>query len=99
MKGFKMKVKYIGPEDVRETLDSIGDKFFGVTFVKRTDNTVRNMNCRRQVRKGIKGRKRSTSRKTGLYLVYDMVEKGFRTINLSGVRSIRIDGVEYRIRA
>lgn len=94
-----MKVKYIESSEVEATMDSAGDTFFSVIFVKRGDNSLRHMNCRRGVKKGIKGTRRRTSRKTGLMPVYDMVEKGFRTVNLSGVRKIRISGTEYRVRA
>jgi hypothetical protein len=94
-----MKVKYIESSEVVETIGLAGDTFFSVTFVKRGDNSLRHMNCRRGVKKGIKGTRRRTSRTTGLMSVYDMVEKGFRTVNLSGVRKIRISGTEYRVKA
>jgi len=91
-----MKVQKIQPQDVEKVLDKAGSQFFTVEFVKRTDNTLRTMNCRRGVKKGIKGTG-SKKQKSGLYTVYDMVEKGWRTINVSGVRVIRMKGIEYRV--
>ena len=91
-----MITKKISPTEVEATIAKAGSRFFSVTFVKRTDNSIREMNCRRGVKKGVKGGGRKT-RKPGLLSVYDMVEKGFRTINLSGVKRVRIAGVEYRV--
>ena len=91
-----MQIKYINPTAVKDILDGMGGSFFGVTFVKRGDNTVRTMNCRRKVKKGIKGTGKRT-KKTGLYTVYDMIEEGYRTINMSGIHRIRTNGVEYRV--
>lgn len=90
----KVKTQRIDPSEVKGIIDSVGDKFFTVSFVKRTDNTLRTMNCRRGVRKGITGNGRR-SHKKGLMSVYDMVNKGFRNINLSGVKSITAKGVKY----
>ena len=94
-----MKVKSISPEEVTSILDGSNGRFMGVTFVKRGDNTVRMMNCRRGVKKGIKaGGTAKDRRRRGLYTVYDMVAKGWRSINISGIHMIRMNGTEYRVR-
>jgi len=96
-----MKRKYISPEDVVSTLDGSNGRFMSVKFVKRTDNSMRSMNCRRGVKKGIKGGGASTKdrRRRGLYTVYDMVAKGWRSINISGVHEIRMNKTIYTVRA
>jgi hypothetical protein len=73
-------------------------KFFTASFVKRSDNSLRTMNCRVGVKKGLK--KESTSKKrrnAGLVTVYDMTNRGYRNINVSGLRRLRIFGKEYQV--
>jgi len=92
-----MKVKYVSPSEVESVLDSSNGRFMTVVFVTRGDNTVRTMNCRKGVKKGIKGTGKDRKR-SGLYTVYDMVVKGWRTINVSGIHKINMNGTEYRVR-
>jgi hypothetical protein len=92
-----MRTKRIDASEVKSVIDSIGDKFFTVSFVKRTDNTLRTMNCRRGVRKGVKGTGHR-SHKKGLYTVYSMGDKAWRNINLSGVRTIVANGVKHIVK-
>lgn len=50
-----------------------GGQLFTVDFVKRGDGTIRTMNCRRGVKKGVKGTGQSYDPKTkNLLTVYDM---------------------------
>jgi len=81
---------------------------FSVTFVKRTDGSIRNMNCRRGVQKGVKGVGLAFDPKDYALLgVYDMwktqlneageiIGKGaFRFINLEQLLTLKLGGVEY----
>jgi hypothetical protein len=92
-----MATKQISPEEVQNVIESAGNKFFTVMFVKRTDNTLRTMNCRKGVKTGVKGTGHR-SHKSGLVTIYDMTNKGFRNINLSGVRSISANGTKYVVK-
>ena len=80
-----------------------GSNFFTVTFVKRTDGSVRTMNCRKGVSKFTKGGTLAYSpAEKGLLGVYDMKsadpEKGYRMINLETVTGFKLDGQEYAVK-
>lgn len=73
----------------------VGNKIFTATFQKK-DGTIRNMNCRLGVVKHLRGGGLSydpASRNN--LIVYDLKKKGYRTINLDTLISIRIDGKKY----
>ena len=82
-------------EAVNKMQESKG-KFMTVTFTKRGDNALRTMNCRTGVSKGVKGVKRAR-KNTGLMTVYDMTKREFRNINVSGLRSVKLNGREYKV--
>jgi hypothetical protein len=90
------KTKKISPEKAVEMIYDAGSQFFTVTFVKRTDNTLRTMNCRRGVKAGVKGTGKKSKPK-GLVTVYDMKNRAYRRINLSGIRQLRMHGTEYKV--
>lgn len=80
-------------------------EIFGVTFVKK-NGELRNMQCRRGVKKGVKGTvkndRKFEDQVNNVLTVYDMnkvEERGergaFRRINLETVKSLRIKGTEY----
>jgi hypothetical protein len=80
-------------------------QIFTVEFIKRSNNEIRKMNCRRGVAKGVKGvgLKFDPSEKN-LLTVYDMQainngadEKGaFRMVNLDSLISLRMNGSVYK---
>jgi C-terminal processing protease CtpA/Prc len=85
---------------VNEAVDKIRNskgRFITVSFIKRSDNSLRTMNCRIGVSKGVKGVKRGSKRNVGLITVYDMGNKEFRNINISGLRRVKISGKEYQV--
>lgn len=91
------------------TLDEFIEKtsngqVFTVEFIKRTDNTLRVMNARRGVSKGVKGVGLSYNPADhNLLTVYDMqkletgaTEKGaFRSINLEQLVALRMSGKRF----
>lgn len=78
-----------------EVLDRVGDAFFGVTFVKK-DDTVREMNCRRGVKKHLKGGELKYSpRERNLLSVYDVQAEGYRMVNVETLLEIRHEGTRY----
>jgi len=85
-----MKVKTI-----RDIINASGNHICSVIFVKM-DGTVRKMNFRRHVTKGVngKGLKYNPS-KVGNMVVYDMGADGFRTIKLDNVQSLKVNGVTH----
>ena len=67
-------------------------KIFSATFEKK-DGTIRTINCRRNVRKGVKGVGYSFDPMSkGLLSVYDMQNDGFRFINLEKLVEAKVNG-------
>ena len=82
-------------ETVKQIIDEGGSNIASVVFVKM-DGTVRKMNFRRKVSKGVngKGLKYNPS-SVGNMVVYDMGADGFRTIKLDNVQSLKVNGKSY----
>ena len=83
-------------------------KIFTVEFYKRGDGSLRVMNCRRNVQKGVKGvGLKFDPKEKDLLVVFDMQKvvkhtdgsedtKGaFRMINLSDLKSLKLEGASY----
>lgn len=82
-------------ETVKQIIDESGGNIASVVFVKM-DGTVRKMNFRRKVSKGVngKGLKYNPS-SVGNMVVYDMGSDGFRTIKLANIQSLKVNGVTH----
>ena len=71
---------------------------FGVQVISRTTNTLKTMNCRFGVSKGVTGKGRTYNPETkGLITVFENNRGGFRNINVSGLRSLTLDGEVYTV--
>tara|TARA_Y100001951_G_scaffold45356_1_gene35784 strand:+ start:699 stop:1013 length:315 start_codon:yes stop_codon:yes gene_type:complete len=68
----------------------VGHKIFKAMFVKR-NGEVREMNCRLEVKKHLKGGK-DVNNKDRYLTVYDLKSKGYRNINLNTIIEIRCGG-------
>lgn len=91
-------LEVITPEQAVELIDNSKGKMFDITFQKK-DGTIRRMNARTQVKKGVTGAGlKFDPREKGLIPVFDIQKDGFRMINLSSLRSLRIDRKKYLIR-
>ena len=70
-----------------------GDTFFTVTFVKRTDGSLRTMNCRKGVKSHLAGG--TLGYKPGekaLMSVFDVKSEGYRMVDLNTVTEIKMNG-------
>ncbi len=77
-------------------LHSTKGRFFAVTFVKRSTNTLRHMNARLGVTTHLRGGPRSYDpAQHNLITVYDVNAKGYRSIPLDAVIEIRADHRTY----
>lgn len=63
-------------------------KFFSATFLK-ADGTVRNILCRGGVKKHLKGTTPIHSRPNHLVVVWDVQNKGYRSINKNSLIKIK----------
>ena len=73
----------------------VGNKFFTVVFRKK-DGTLRKMNCRLGVTKHLKGGTKGYD-KSNLVTVYDIVKKGYRTVNLDTLEEIKARGLKVTV--
>lgn len=72
-----------------EILKSTKGKFFSVTFVKK-DGSIRVLNGRLGVKKYTHGGElKFDPEGKGLMVVFDVIKKGYRMINLGTVRKIK----------
>jgi hypothetical protein len=75
-----------------------GGKFFSLTY-KGKDGVLReNRQCRMDVKKHLAGGKASyVAADHDLIVVYDVGKKGYRSINISGLVSMKAEGIFYKI--
>jgi hypothetical protein len=105
-------VHFINHREAKQILDNQKDgTIFTVKFIKRSDKTLRTMNCRKGVRKGVKGVGMGYNpEKKNLVPVYDVQKakelknagdtenKAFRMISVEGIREMTVKGQEYIVR-
>ena len=92
-----MKTILYGKEEVKNLLDSIGGEFFRVSFIKRTTGELREMTCRKGVKKHLQGGEAAYSfSEKGLISVYDVQSEGYRCIPIENVLEIEFGGVKYQ---
>ena len=102
---------FINVAEAKQILDNIKNgQIFTVKFIKRSDKTLRTMNCRKGVQKGVTGKGMAYDpAKKNLIPVYDMQvakalkktesdQKAFRMISVEGIREMTIDGQVYVVR-
>jgi len=82
---------------VNEVISLMGEKIFTITFVKK-DGSVRVMNARRGVKKGVKGVGMSYNpTEKDLVVVFDMQKEAFRMVNAKTVLEIKADKEHYKV--
>ena len=89
----------VTPSEAGELVkDYKGSQFFTVTFVKRTTGETRVMNCRKGVKKGVKGvGHRYNVADKGLICVRDVQKRAFRMIALESINGIEMAGKTYKV--
>lgn len=79
-----------------DILSNTKGKFFSVVFTKRSDGTTRKMLCRTGVKKYTNGEGLKYSPKDyGLIPVYSILDKEYRSIPISGIKSFTAHGTEF----
>ncbi|NQY24915.1 MAG: DUF2693 domain-containing protein [Campylobacteraceae bacterium] len=79
-----------------EVIRDTNGKIFSCSFIKK-DGSLRTMIARLGVQKNLKGGKSGASYKNSLVTVYDMLNKGYRMINLETIISLKTNGTNYQI--
>lgn len=73
----------------------VGNKIFTVTFEKK-DGTLRVLNGRLDVKKHLKGGSKGYD-KSNLLTVYDLKNKGYRTVNLDKITKLKTLGLNITV--
>lgn len=101
MKGQKdkeeeMNMIEISKEKAVAMINETNGKFFGVEFNKKNSTEVRVMNARTGVSKYVTGEGlKFDPVSRGLIPVYDVINKGYRMINISGLTRLNTKGETY----
>jgi hypothetical protein len=88
-------------KDISTFLKNIAkDKIFHVEFIKKTDGSIRNMNCRLGVTKFVKGVRSNevSDKENGLLTVWDTQKKDYRRINIEGVLYLKVNGKYWTVK-
>lgn len=89
-------MKTITKEQAKEQIFNTKGKIFNVKFIKK-DGTLRDMTCRREVKKGVKGIGMAYNpSEYNLIPVYDM-SKGFRMINAATIKEVTINKNSFNV--
>ena len=76
---------------LNEIVEQSDGKFIAVSFIKK-DGTLRTLNGRLGVVKHLRGGECTLDR-TKYIIIYDMINKGYRSINRETIQSVTIDGI------
>ncbi len=78
---------------IMDLISGTNGRFFSATFVK-ADGSLRKMNCRIGVKKYTRGGGlKYNAKERGNVIVYDVVNKGYRTIPVRRIKQVKIDGM------
>ncbi|MFW2352598.1 SH3 beta-barrel fold-containing protein [Aliarcobacter butzleri] len=79
-----------------EVIKATKGKIFSCSFIKK-DGTVRNMVARIGVHKNLAGGKNGASERNSLVTVFDMLNGGYRMINLETLITLKVSGNSYQV--
>lgn len=89
----------ISREDAKKIIKDTKGKFFTVTFIKRTDGSIRVMNARLGVKAYLKGGELPYNPEPkGLIPVFDIQKRAYRMINLNTIVNLKIGNKEYNVK-
>jgi hypothetical protein len=88
----------ISTQQAADLIRSSGGQFFTATFTKRTDGTLRTMNCRLGVKSHLRGGEPAYDfAEKGLVPVYDLVKQDYRCFPLDSLTQLAISGQVYEV--
>ena len=89
----------ISTQQAVEIINNQGGKIFSTVFEKRSTGLDRKMVCRRGVQSHTNGGGLNYNPQNhNLLSVFDVHARGYRMINLNGLKKLKAQGVEYVVR-
>jgi hypothetical protein len=79
-----------------ELIKATKGRIFSATFIKK-DGSIRTINARTGVQNNLQGGNNGASSKKAYITVYDMVNKGYRMVNLETLMNLKINRIAYQI--
>ena len=87
----------ISKAKAKDLINASKGKFFSVAFTKK-NGELREMNCRKGVKKHLKGGELAFNPDSkGLVVVWDAQKKAFRMINTGGITELKINNETYSV--
>ena len=90
-------MKTVSRNVVVDAIKATNGQMFTVVFKKRSDGTIRRMNCRLGVKKYLKGGK-STTQGANVLTVFDVTKGGYRSIPIEGIIQVRCNGTTFEVK-
>lgn len=92
-----MKAQKLHRSKVLAKIEEANNRPYQVTFVKK-DHTVRKMNAQQGIEHDLKGGKNNVIRTDNAYITtFDTDKNAYRTINLSTVLALTVNGIPYEV--
>jgi len=92
-------VNYTTRDDILLKIAATKGKIFSVSFIKRTDGSLRRMVCRTGVTRHLKGTGKSRDPALGLISVFDVARgSGYRSIPKENIIEATIGGQTYKVK-
>ena len=87
----------ISKAKAKDLINASKGKFFSVAFTKKNGD-LREMNCRKGVKKHLKGGELAFDPNSkGLVVVFDAQKQAYRMININTLQSVTIDKATYSV--
>lgn len=88
----------INTSQAKQMIKDTKGRFFTVTFTKKSDGSIRVMNCRLGVRAYLHGGAlRYNPEAKGMIPVYDVQKRGYRIVTIDNIISLKIGNQTYKV--
>lgn len=92
-------MKYVTRQELIKKIHETNGAIFSVLFLKsRSTNEPRRMNCMLNVKKHLTGTGKAASPAAKVITVYDLANKGYRSIAHEGLIQAQINGEVYEVK-
>ena len=92
-------MQYVSRAELISKIQATNGSIFSVLFLKsRSNNEPRRMNCMLNVTKHLTGTGKAASPAAKVITVYDLANKGYRSIAHEGLIQAQINGEVYEVR-
>lgn len=92
-------MKFVTREQMIQKIKATNGQIMSILYRSaRSDNHVRRLNCQTNVKKYLTGRGKAAPESAKLITVYDLANKGYRSIAHEGIIQAQINGEVFEVR-